>query len=248
VYGAAGLAGGPVRWTELWIARAQHKADLRAERFRRHEEGVRTGSESPNLLDRMASRTALFHERLETSGLLLQAYANERVINGHWPLGARPDDTPALAEQWRTWVTDGPVRGPDGVTVVIWVRSAGRDLPFRDFPADQTPVTWQELAARQTAYTVCVRRMPGGPALRFCSFATETSARWYAVELARTVRQAGITGLRPSDILPERPRPARSEHALASDLTGGSRRPGRHPPRLPHRARTLWRQIRTSRQ
>ena len=242
----AGLAGGPVRWTERWIARTQRKADLRAERFRRHEEGVRAGSESPNLLDRMASRTTLFQKRLETLGLLQQAYAAERAINGHWPLAARPDDAPVLADEWRTWVTDGPVRGPDGVTVTIWVRSAGLDLPFRDPPEDHAPVTWQELAARQTVYSVCVRRMPAGPALHFCAFATETSARWYAVELARTVRQAGITGLRPSDILPERLRPARSEHALANELTGVSHRPGRGPLRLPQRARTLWRQIRTS--
>jgi hypothetical protein len=41
VHGAAGLVAGPVTWTERWIARAQRKADLRAERFRRHEEGVR---------------------------------------------------------------------------------------------------------------------------------------------------------------------------------------------------------------
>jgi len=71
---------------------------------------------------------------------------------------------------------DGPVRGPDGVEVTIWVRYAGQDLPFHDTPDDQAWMTWQELAESRTVYTVCVRRMPAGPALRFCSFATETSA------------------------------------------------------------------------
>jgi hypothetical protein len=53
------LVAGPVKWTERWIARAQRKADLRAERFRRHEEGMRAGTEPPSLLDRMESRITL---------------------------------------------------------------------------------------------------------------------------------------------------------------------------------------------
>jgi len=80
---------------------------------------------------------------------------------------------------------DGPVCGPDGVRVTIWVQSADQDLPFHDSPDDRAWITWQELAESRKVYTVCVRRMPAGPARRFCSFATETSARWYAVELAR---------------------------------------------------------------
>jgi len=68
----AGLVAGPVKWTERWIARAQRKADLRAERFRRHEEGMRAGTEPPSLLDRMESRITLFQERLTTSGMLQQ--------------------------------------------------------------------------------------------------------------------------------------------------------------------------------
>ena len=84
------MAAGPVKWTERWIARAQRKADLRAERFLRHEEGVRAGTEPPSLLDRMESRNTLFLERFETWGVLERAYAHERRINGNWPLAARP--------------------------------------------------------------------------------------------------------------------------------------------------------------
>jgi hypothetical protein len=237
-----------VKWTERWIARAQRKADLRAERFRRHEEGVRAGTEPPSLLDRMESRTTLFQERLVTWGVLDQAYAHERRINGNWPSADGPyDASPGLADAWRTWVMNGPVRGPDGVTVTIWVRSGGQDLPFHDPPYDQAWVTRQELAESRKVYTVFVRRMPAGPALSFCSFITEMSARWYAVELARTVRQAGITGLRPSDIFPERSRPARSERSLAHEIVGASRGSSHGLLRLPQRARARWRQLRTGR-
>ena len=236
-----------MKWTERWIARAQRKADLRAERFRRHEEDVRTGTRPPSLLDRMESWITLSQERSRTSSLLAEAYAHERLINGNWPsAGRRYDDPPGLADAWRTWVKDGLVRGPDGVTVTIWVQSAGRDLPFRDPPDDREAVTWEELAGSQTVYTVCVRRM-SGPARNFCSFATETSARWYAVELARTVRQAGFTGLRPWDLLPERSRPARSERILAKKITGVGDESGYASLRLPQRARARWRRIRTGR-
>jgi hypothetical protein len=106
---------------------------------------------------------------------------------------------------------------------------------------------WQELAESRTVYTVCVRRTPAGPALRFCSFATETSARWYAVELARTVRQAGITGMRPGDIFPERPRSARREGILAAEIIGVRSGSGHGLLQLPQRARARWRQARTGR-
>jgi hypothetical protein len=239
---------GPVKWTERWIARAQRKADLRAERFLRHEEGVRAGTEPPSLLDRMETQTTLFQERLETRGMVQRAYANERRINNHWPLAGRPHDVPpGLADAWRTWV-DGPVRGPDGVRVAIWVRFGGQDLPFRDPPDDRARVRWQEFADGGKVYTVCVRRMPAGPALRFCFFATETSARWYAVELARVVRQVGITALRPADIFPERPRSARSERVLAAEIIGVRPGSGHNGLRwLPRHARAGWRRVRTGR-
>jgi hypothetical protein len=241
------LVAGPVKWTERWIARAQRKADLRAERFLRHQKGVRAGTEPPSLLDRLDSQTTLFIERHETWSVLEQAYANERRINGHWPLAAGPyEASPGLADAWRAWV-DGPVRGPDGIQVTIWVRSAGQDLPFRDPPDDQARLTWQELAESRTVYTVCVRRMPAGPARSFCSFTTEMSARWYAVELARTVRQAGITALRPSDIFPERLRSARSERVLAEEIIGVRRGSGHGLLWLPRHARARWRQVRTGR-
>jgi hypothetical protein len=102
-------------------------------------------------------------------------------------------------------VTGGPVRGPDGAMVTIWVRYVGQDLPFGDRPADRAPVTWQELAAVRKVHTACVRRMPAGPARQFCSFVTEISARWYAVELALNVRQADTTGTRPAAIFRKAP-------------------------------------------
>jgi len=63
----------------------------------------------------------------------------------------------------------------------------------------------------------------------------------HAVELARTVRQAGFTGLRPRDLLPERSRPARSEHILAKKITGVGDESGYAWLRLPQRARVRWR-------
>ena len=119
--GAAGLVTEPVKWTERWITRAQRRSDLRAERFLKHKEGVRAGTEPPSLADRMESQARLFEEHFETSGILQQAYANERRISGHLPPAAGPYDiSPGLADAWRTWVTDGQVRGPDGVRVTIW--------------------------------------------------------------------------------------------------------------------------------
>jgi len=206
------------------------------------------GTEPPSLLNRMESWITLSQERSRTLSLFARAYANERLINGNWPSAARPyDDSPGLADAWHTWVRDGLVCGPDGIKVTIWIRSAGRDLSFHDPPDDQAGVTGEELAESRTTYTVCVRRMPAGPARNFCSFATEASARWYAVELARTVRQAGFTGLRPWDLLPERSRPARSERILASQIIGVSHGPGHASHRLPQRARARWRRIRTRR-
>jgi hypothetical protein len=82
----AGTWGGRIGgWTERWIARAQRKADLRAERLRRNEDGVRAGTEPPGLLDRMESWITLFGERSRASALLARAYANERLVNGNWP-------------------------------------------------------------------------------------------------------------------------------------------------------------------
>jgi hypothetical protein len=249
VYAAAGLVAGPVKWTERWIARAQRKADLRAERFRRHEEGVRAGTEPPSLLDRLESDITLFGERVQASRLIARAYANERLVSGYWPSAARPcDGSPSLADEWRTWVSDGPVSGPDGVKVSIWVRSAGQDLPFHEPPDDRTWVDWEEPGeSPTTVYTVCVRIMPAGLARNFCSFVTETSARWYAVELARTVRQVGFTGVRPWDVLPERPRPVRSQRRLAAEIIGVGRGSGHASFRPPRWARARWRRIRTGR-
>ena len=105
----------------------------------------------------------------------------------------------------------------------------------------------EELAESRRAYTVCVRRKPAGPARDFCSFATEISACWYAIELARTVRQAGFTRLRPWDLLPERSRPARSERILANEIIGLSHRSDHGSLRLSQRARVRWRRIRTGR-
>jgi hypothetical protein len=273
VYGAAGWAAGPVKWTERFIARAQHKSDLRAERFRRHEEGVRAGTEPRNLMERMESSMTLSQERFRTQVRFQIACANERLINPGWPSGAPPYDASlGLPDAWRTWVTDRPIRGPDGVAVTIWVRRDDQDLPFHDPPYDQGKVTWQELVESQKTYTVCVRRTPAWPTrqfrgsywatqqfrtsywatrhgspTQFRSFVTETSARWYAVELARAVRQSGITWVRLSDMLPDRSRPARSERILAAEIVGGSRGSGHRLLRLSQRARARWRQVRTGR-
>jgi hypothetical protein len=126
-------------------------------------------------------------------------------------------DGAALADAWRPWVTGGPVRGPDGAMVTIWVRYVGQDLPFGDRPADRAPLTWQELAAVRKVHTACVRRMPAGPAREFCSFVTEISARWYAFELAL---RCGKPAPPERGQLPhsERPRSARSGRVLAEEI------------------------------
>jgi hypothetical protein len=139
-------------WAERWMARAQRKADLRDERFGRHQEGVRAGIEPPGFLD-----------RLESSRVLDPA--NPRYVNADWPLDARPDEASlGLANAWLTWVGHGPVAGPDGVAVRIWIRSAGQDLPFRYTPGDQGWVRRRDLAASGNDYTVCIRRLPAGRA------------------------------------------------------------------------------------
>jgi hypothetical protein len=233
---AARWVVGPVKWTERWIARAQRKADLRAERFLRHEEGVRAGTEPPGFLD-----------RLESWNTLDQAF-KRRYVNADWPLDARPDDASLrLADAWLTWVGQGPVCGPDSVGVIIWIRAAGQDLPFRYTPGDQAWLRRQELPASRNDYTVCVRRMPAGPVESIRSFDIETSARWYAVELARQVRQAGITALRPADI-PAGPRPAASmDEILVDGIIGVGLGVGRGFLWLPRRVRTRWRRVRTGR-
>jgi hypothetical protein len=259
-----------VKWTERFIARAQRKSDLRAERFREHEESVRAGTEPPNFMERLESSMTLSEERLRARVRFQLACANERLINANWPQAAPPYQTSlGLADAWRTWVTDRPIRGPDGVAVTIWVEVDDKYLPFHDPPYDQAGVSWHQLAERQKTYAVCVRRTSIRPTRQFPSltnqtsarrylrherpaqqyrlFATETSARWYAVELARAVRQSGITWIRPSDAMPDRSRPARTERILATEIAGGSRGPGHHAHRPSQRARALWRRVRTAR-
>jgi len=87
------LVAGPVKWAERWIARAQRKADLRAERFLRHEEGARAGTEPPSLLDRMESRNTLFLNASKPgaclNGLTLTSAAS--TVIGRWlPGRTRP--------------------------------------------------------------------------------------------------------------------------------------------------------------
>ena len=128
-----------VKWAERWMARAQRKAALRDERFRRHQDGVRAGTESPGFLD-----------RLESSVVLDPANPRHfpRYVNADWPLDARPDEASLrLADAWLTWVGHGPVAGPDGDEVRIWIRSAGHDLPFRYTTGDQGWVRRRDLAA-----------------------------------------------------------------------------------------------------
>jgi hypothetical protein len=231
------LVAGPVRWTERWIARAQRKADLRAERFLRHEEGVRAGTEPPS-----------FPERMESWGTFSRAPFTQRYVNSDWPLDARPDDASLrLANAWLTWVGRGPICGPDGVEVTVWVRSAGQDLPFNYTPGDQAWRTRAELLASRNGYTVCIRRMPAGAAESIRSFAIETSARWYAVGLAKQVREVGITALRPADI-PVRPLPtAGIDELLLDGIVTISVHLGRGLLWLPERARGGWRRVRTGR-
>ena len=237
IYGAASLVAGPVKWTERWIARAQRKADLRAERFLWHEEGVRAGTEPPS-----------FRERMESSGTLNRGPFTRRYLNSDWPLDARPDDASLrLANAWLTWVGRGPICGPDGVEVTIWVRSAGRDLPFHYTSGDQAWLTRAELLASRNGYTVCIRRMPAGAAKSIRSFAIETSARWYAVGLAKQVRDVGITALRPADI-PVTPLPAAGmNEVLVDGIIAVSMHLGGGLLWLPQRARARWRRGRTGR-
>ncbi len=141
----------------------------------------------------------------------------------------------------------GPICGPDGVEVTIWVRSAGRDLPFHYTPGDQAWLTRAELLASRNGYTVCIRRMPAGAAESIRSFAIETSARWYAVGLARQVREAGVTALRPAGI-PVTPLPAAGmNEVLVDGIIAVSMHLGRGLLWLPQSARARWRRVRTGR-
>jgi hypothetical protein len=228
-----------VKWAERWMARAQRKAALRDERFRRHREGVCAGTEPPGFLDRLESGRALDPANPRYF---------PRYVNADWPLDARPDEASLrLANAWLTWVEHGPVAGPDGVAVRIWIRSAGQGLPFRYTPGDQGWVQRRDLAASGNDCTVCIRRMPAGRARAIRTFASETSARWYAVGLAQKVREVGITALRPADI-PAGPRPtAGLDHVLAEGIYGVGLQAGRGFGWLPRRARARWRRARTGR-
>jgi len=220
------------------MARAQRRADLRAERFLRHEEGVRAGTEPPS-----------FTERIESLGTVNRAPFTQRYVNSDWPGDARPDDASLrLATAWLTWVGRGPICGPDGVEVTVWVQSAGQELPFDYPPGDQAWRTRSELlASRRNSYTVCVRRMPAGAAESIRSFAVETSARWYAVGLAQQVREVGITALRPADI-PVRPLPTVGiDKVLVDGIVTMGVQAGRGLLWLPQRARGSWRRMRTGR-
>jgi len=235
-----------VKWTERWIARAQRKADLRDERFRRHEEGVRAGTEQPRFLERIESWGT---ERGESWNERIQRSPQRRYVNSDWQLGARSSDASLrLANAWLTWVRNGPIRGPDGVEVDIWIRSAGRDLPYHYTPDDRVWLTRRELTASPSDYTVCLRRMPAGPVKSVRSFDIETSARWYAIELARQVRHVGITALRPAGIVPARSLPAAGvEELWAEGFVAVGRHLGLGIIWLPRRARTSWRRVRTGR-
>jgi hypothetical protein len=185
---------------------------------------------------------------MESSGALNRDPFTRRYVNSHWPLDARPDDASLrLAEAWLTWAGQGPIAGPDGVEVAISVRSGGQDLPYRYAPGDQAWLTRAELRSSSNDYTVCIRRMPAGAVESIRSFATETSARWYAVGLARQVREAGITALRPADI-PVTPLPtAGMDEALTEGIVAVSVRLGRGLLWLQQRARTRWHRVRAGR-
>jgi hypothetical protein len=233
------LAAGPVKWTERWIARAQRKADLRAERFVRHEAGVRAGTEPPGFLDRLESWIVFRTERFVSWGSLSAAYASERSISRNWPRAVRSDGA-ALAEEWRTWVAGGPVRGPDGVMVVIGVKYGGEDLPFDDLP-DRAPVTRLEFAETRKVYSVCACQ-PSGRVWGFRFFATENqrtlvrgrarqdraaSRRHRTAAICRTPRAAplGALGPRAGRADPRRPhQPARATAACPRTLAPDTNR------------------------
>jgi hypothetical protein len=89
--------------------------------------------------------------------------------------------------------------------------------------------------------------MPAGATQTIRSFAIETSARWYAVGLAKQVRDVGITALRPADI-PVAPLPtAGMDEVLMDGIVGVSVHVGRGLLWLPQRARAGWRRVRTGR-
>ena len=200
---------------------------------------MRAGTEPPGFLD-----------RLESTGVLDPADPRyfPRYVNADWPLDARPDEASLrLASAWLTWVGHGPVAGPDGVAVRIWVRSAGQDLPFRHTSGDQGWVRRRDVAASGNDYTVCISRTPAGHAEAIRTFAFETSARWYAVGLAQKVREVGITALRPADI-PAGPRPTTGlDHILVEGIYGLATQVGRGFGWLPARVRAQWRRVRTGR-
>jgi hypothetical protein len=89
---------------------------------------------------------------------------------------------------------------------------------------------------------------PAGPVESICSFAIEANARWYAVRLARRVREAGITALRRTDI-PAGPLPAVGlEEIMGEAIVGAGSSLVRGFLWLPRHARGRWRRIRTGRQ
>jgi hypothetical protein len=148
-----------------------------------------------------------------------------------------------LTNAWFTWVGNGRLCGPDGVEVRIWIRFAGKDLPFGYPPGDRE----RERPVSRDDYAVCVRRLPAGPVKTVHSFGNETSARWYAIGLAAHVREAGITVPRSAGI------PAGSfphsglEDVAGAALVGAGYELVRGGLWLPRRVRAGWRRLRTGR-
>lgn len=99
--GAAWRAGGSVKWTERWIARAQRKADARDERYCRRQAGEIPPGPADGLI---ARRQATFDRRQAQRDAALRRY---------------PELT-SYGEAHRLLDRGAPFRGPDGVEVAVW--------------------------------------------------------------------------------------------------------------------------------
>lgn len=221
---------------ERWMARAQQRSDLRAERFLRHEEGVRAGTERPSFLESLSAIGSAVSDNRPARRASRASYAPPRAMG--------PDGSLKLAHAWLTWVKNGPVSGPDGVAVSIWIRFAGQDLPYHHAPDAQRR---REIESGCSDYTVCLRRDPGGPVQHVRTFGDETTARWYAVALAQQIRQSGFSAVRPGSFMAGPPTASGMEDAVAEAIVGVGRRIARCVGWLPSRARALWRRLRTGR-
>jgi hypothetical protein len=197
----------PVKGTERWAARMQRSADARDERYRRRQAAVGTGEIPPSLADGLIDHQQAAFDRSEAT----RRARSDAFLARYPEIGSYSEASDQLHS--------GPVCGPDGVEVSVWITKSGRVRAARPAP----PTWWprsrvkrflattgyrlslpRKLLASQETYTAYAYTL-SGPLVRVARrFLNWEEAFLYAASLAKRVRADGVEALRP-DALPAAP-------------------------------------------